>query len=89
MQAVANTTAVGMFAGGYHSMALTAEGALFSFGRGPEGKLGHGDTADQLAQANEKVVGMATWYMHSLALTEGVRCSAAYGGCWRTRGWSP
>ena len=29
------------------SLALTAEGTLFSFGRRGYGQLGHGDTADQ------------------------------------------
>ena len=31
-----------------HSLALTVEGALFSFGCGVHGQLGHGDTANQL-----------------------------------------
>ena len=51
--------------------------ALFSFGCGSECQLGHGDTADQLAQVEEKVVALAkegavsvtAGGYHSLALT--------------------
>ena len=39
---------VGVSAGSSHSLALTAEGALFSFGYGAYGRLGHGDAANQL-----------------------------------------
>ena len=36
-----------MAAGDYHSLVLTAEGTLLSFGKGDGGQLGHGDEADQ------------------------------------------
>ena len=73
-------------AGSSHSLALTAEGALFSFGRGDYGQLGHGDTANQqqpkrvVALAKERVVGVAAGSRHSLALTaEGSLFSSATG----------
>ena len=34
---------VGVAAGGYHSIALAADGRVFTFGGGAWGKLGHGD----------------------------------------------
>ena len=37
-----------VFAGGYHSIALTVSGTLFSWGRNGFGQLGLGDTVDQL-----------------------------------------
>ena len=36
-----------MAAGDNHSLAMTAEGMLPSFGCGERGQLGHGDTANQ------------------------------------------
>jgi alpha-tubulin suppressor-like RCC1 family protein len=36
-------------AGGHHSLVLTTAGAVFSFGRGNSGPLGHGDRPDQLS----------------------------------------
>ena len=68
---------VSVAAGTFHSLALTAEGTLFSFGWGQYGQLGHGDATDQLqpkrvlALAKEKVVGVAAGSSHSLALTAG------------------
>ena len=62
-------------AGSSHSLALTAEGALFSFGWGEYGQLGHGDTANQLQPkrvaglAKERMVSVAAGNTHSLALT--------------------
>ena len=79
-----------MAAGGGHSLALTAEGALFSFGLGEYGQLGHGDAANQLqpkrvvALAKERVVGVAAGMFHSLALTaEGTLLSFGQGTCGR------
>ena len=43
--------AVSISAGGYHSVALDSEGAMWSWGRGEWGRLGFGDSADQLAPA--------------------------------------
>ena len=51
MAALANERVVGVAAGGSQSLALTAKGALFSFGsggNGGNGRLGHGDWVHQL-----------------------------------------
>ena len=84
--ALANESVVGVATGDYHSLVLTAEGALFSFGHGLFAPLGHGDTANQLqpkrvvALAKERVVGVATGFSHSLVLTaEGALFSFGYG----------
>ena len=39
---------VGVAAGGFHSIALAADGRVFTFGAGKYGVLGHGDEQDQL-----------------------------------------
>ena len=73
--ALAKERVVSVAAGNSHSLALTAEGALFSFGRGAQGQLGHGDRAEQpqpkrvVVLAKERVVGVAAGGNHSLALT--------------------
>ena len=46
--ALAKERVVSVAACNNHSLALTTEGALFSFGHGANGQLGHGDTANQL-----------------------------------------
>ena len=72
---LAKERVVSVAAGSNHSFVLSAEGALFSFGFGAYGQLGHGDTANQLrpkrvaALAKERVVSMAAGGLHSLALT--------------------
>ncbi|EOD20540.1 hypothetical protein EMIHUDRAFT_355119, partial [Emiliania huxleyi CCMP1516] len=40
--------AVIVAAGGVHSLAITADGAVWSWGFGGQGRLGHGDSQDQL-----------------------------------------
>ena len=45
--ALAKERVVSVAAGDDYSLALTAEGALFSFGGGWSGQLGHGDTVNQ------------------------------------------
>ena len=76
---LAKERVVSVAAGSNHSPVLSAEGALFSFGFGAYGQLGHGDTANQLrpkrvaALAKEKVVSMAAGGLHSLALTAKAR----------------
>ena len=84
--ALAKERAVSVAAGKNHSLALTAEGALFSFGLGAYGRLGHGDTENPpqpklvAALAKERVVSVAAGMSHSLALTaEGALLSFGYG----------
>ena len=63
-----------MSAGGEHSLALTADGAVWSWGEGGSGKLGHGDWQLQLlpkqveAFAGQRVVAVSAGGEHSLAL---------------------
>ena len=62
-------------AGAYHSLALTADGAVWSWGGGGSGKLGHGDEQRQLlpkkveALAGQRIVAVSAGEHHSLALT--------------------
>ncbi len=41
-------TITGISAGGAHSLILTSDGTVFTFGRGLEGQLGHGDMAARM-----------------------------------------
>ena len=60
-------------AGARHSLALTAGGAVWSWGDGGFGKLGHADQQDQLlpkkveAFAGQRVVAVSAGTHHSLA----------------------
>ena len=77
-----------MAPGDYHSLALTADGAVWSWGRGGWGRLGHGDQQNQLlpkkveAFAGQRVVAVSAGdYDHSLALTaDGAIWSWGQGG---------
>lgn len=58
----------------HHSMALTAEGALFAFGRNDFAQLGLGDTADRRLPTNvlnapAGIVGMSCGQFHSVLVT--------------------
>jgi len=67
--------AVGVSAGGLHSLALPADGAVWSWGFGDFGRLGHGDEQDHSqpkkieAFAGRRVVAVSASIEHSLALT--------------------
>ena len=67
--------AVSVSAGEYNSLALTADGNVWSWGVGFYGKLGHGDQQDQWqpktieAFAGQRVVAVSAGVRHSLALT--------------------
>ena len=67
--------AVSVSAAAYHTLALTADGAVWSWGGGGFGKLGHGDTQCRLlpkkieAIAGRRVVAASAGAGHSLALT--------------------
>ena len=67
--------AIGVAASRYFSLALSADGALWSWGSGGDGKLGHGDEEDQWqpkkveALAGQRVVAVSAGFAHSLAIT--------------------
>ena len=67
--------AVSVSAGGYHSLALTGSGAIWSWGQGGLGQLGHGDHEHQWqptkieALTGQRVVAVSSGREHSLALT--------------------
>ena len=63
-------------AGGEQSLALTADGAVWSWGYGGYGQLGHGDEQQQLllpkkveAFTGQRVVAVSAGYAHNIALT--------------------
>ena len=72
---IAGRRVVAVSAGDGHSLALTADGAVWSWGWGSFGKLGHGDQQDQLlpkkveALADQRVIAVLAGAYHSLALT--------------------
>ena len=63
-------------AGDIHSLVVVQRGAVFSFGSGGYGKLGHGDEVNRLTPkwveglANERVVAVAAGARHSMAGTD-------------------
>ena len=68
-------------AGKHHSMALTAEGDLYTWGQGDRGELGHGGRESLVEPRvvdgiKGTVVGMAGGTMHSLVTTRGGRVLA-------------
>ena len=75
VEAFAGQRVVAVSAGGHYSLALTADGAVWSWGEGGEGELGHGDEQDQLlpkkieAFAGLRVVAVSAGLYHSLAIT--------------------
>jgi len=84
---VGDERAVSVSAGVYHSLALAADGAVWSWGRGGFGRLGHGDQQSQWqpkkveAFAGQRVIAVSVGYAHSLALTaDGAVWSWGSGG---------
>ena len=75
VEALVGRRVVAVSAGGEHSLALTADGALWSWGEGNFGRLGHGDTQTQLlpkkveALAARRVVSVSAGMCHSIART--------------------
>ena len=73
--------AVSVLAGAYHSLALAADGAVWSWGDGNRGRLGHGDEQAQWqpkkieALAGHRVVAVSAGESHNLAI-------AADGAIW-------
>ena len=49
VEALAGQRVIAVSAGGEHSLTLTADGSVWSWGFGVEGQLGHGDMQNQLA----------------------------------------
>ena len=73
-----------------HSLALTADGGVWSWGNNSRGRLGHGDEQDQLlpkkieAFAGQRVVAVSAGMAYSLAITtDGAVCTWGHGqsGC--------
>jgi len=88
VEAMAGRRVVAVSAGAYHNLALTADGAVWSWGQGAFGQLGHGDQHDQLlpkkieAFAGQRVVAVSAGAYHSLALTaNGAVFTWGDGGC--------
>ena len=80
--------AVSVSAGGGHSLSLTADGSVWSWGRGCFGQLGQGDGQGQLepkkieAITGQRVVAVSAGEFHSLALTaDGAVWSWGERGC--------
>lgn len=48
IEALRGKKVVKVAAGGAHSAAVTADGELYTWGKGRYGRLGHGDSDDQL-----------------------------------------
>lgn len=68
-----NVIIVGITAGQYHSMALTASGSVYTWGWGIHGQLGHGSSDSEytprLLQFKQPVIQIAAGHAHSLILT--------------------
>ena len=91
IEAFAGQRVIAVSAGDVHTLAITADGAVWSWGSGRTGKLGHGtDLSNQWepkkveALASKRVVAVSAGYCHSLALiADGVVFSWGEGesGC--------
>jgi len=87
IEAFADQRVVAVSAGAAHSLALTADGAVWSWGWGYFGQLGHGDTQDQLLPekvegfTDQRAVAVSAGGGHSLAITaDGAAWSWGWGG---------
>jgi len=75
VEAFAGWRVVAVSAGDSHSLALTADGSVWSWGFGADGRLGHGNQQNQLlpkkieAFAGQRAVGVSAGCGHSIALT--------------------
>ena len=75
IEAFAGQRVVAVSAGRNHSLALTADGAVWSWGFGYKGRLGHGDEQEQLlpkkieALAGQRVVAVSAGVNHNLAIS--------------------
>jgi len=88
IEAFAGRRVVAVSAGSYHSLAITADGSAWSWGEGSFGRLGHGNTQDQLlpkkveSLAGQRVVAVSAGAHHSLALTADGAVWSWGGGGW-------
>ena len=89
VEALSRTAVRQVVASTHHSMALTRDGSVFSWGMGSHGQLGHGNTATQNAPKRvddlADVVDIAAGHQHSLAVVgKGGAVSAvfAWGSCY-------
>ena len=88
IEALAGRRVVAVSAGERHSLTLTADGAVWSWGGGGWGQLGHGDWQHQLLpkkvetfSAGQRVVAVSAEGSHSLAITaDGAVWSWGNGG---------
>ena len=87
VEALAAQRVVHVAAHEWYTLATTSTGALWAWGRGNYGRLGHGDTKGHLmprrveALAAERMVRVAAGMQHSLAVTDtGVLWAWGYGG---------
>ena len=87
VEAFAGRRVVAVSAGCSHSLALTANGAVCSWGDGEDGQLGHGNEQNKLLPkkvetfAGRRVVALSAGSRHSLAITaDGAAWSWGYGG---------
>ena len=86
VEAFADQRVVAVSAGGAHSLAITADGAVWSWGDGYLGQLGHGDQQRQLlpkkveAFADQRVVAVSAGDLHSLVTADGSVWSWGLGG---------
>ena len=80
VEALAEVRAAAVACGSCHSLAVDADGAIFSFGHGVMGQLGHGDRHEQLAPkriaalASVRCVGAAGGENHSLVHDDAGGC---------------
>ncbi|TMW55803.1 hypothetical protein Poli38472_008451 [Pythium oligandrum] len=76
VEALRDVTIVSVAAKGSHVLALSADGRLYTWGRGDEGQLGHGDRVSHAlprvvsALAHQRVWLIAAGRSHSVAVTE-------------------
>ena len=87
VEAFAGQRVVAVSAGGFHSLALTADGSVWSWGGAGSGKLGHSDQQTQLlpkkieAFAGQRVVALSSGQYHSIAITaDGSAWNWGWGG---------
>ena len=90
VEAFAGQRVLAVSAGAIHSLAITTDGAVRSWGSGGSGKLGHGDQQQQLlpkkieALAGRGIVAVSAGLHHSLAITaDSAVWSWGSGGCGR------